>query len=181
MVCTGNICRSPIAEGLLRAGAKSVGLDAKVASAGTLEGGAPADPHAVAVMADRGIDISSHRAHQLVPVDIVAADLVLCMAREHVVAVAGLVPEAFPKTFTLKDFVARALDVGPKPNHSTLESWLTVVDEGRAHTDMLRADASTDIADPLGKGRRAFEKTAVEIDGLVWATVDLLAGYAPKD
>lgn len=181
IVCTGNICRSPMAEGLLRAGAKSAGLDLVVASAGTVDSGASADEHAVAVMADRGIDISGHRSHRMTGVDIAASDLILGMAREHVVAVAGIMPDAFPQTFTLKDFVTRGLDVGPKPTHCTLDAWLDVLHEGRVHSDMLRADDTTDIADPLGKGRRAFEKTAAEIDELVWAAVDLLAGYTPKD
>lgn len=171
--------RSPIAEGLLRAGAKVVGLDAQLASAGTLEGGQPPDPNAVAVLADRGIDIAGHRSHQVTAADLHAADLVLAMAREHVVAVAAVVPEAFTKTFTLKDFVAAAAEAGPKPTRSTLASWLDVLNEGRTHTEMLRADDRSDIADPIGKGRRAFERTANELDELVWAALDLLAGYTP--
>lgn len=180
VLCTGNICRSPMAEGFLRAGTKAVGVDAQIASAGTVEGGKPPEPYAVEVMADRGIDISRHVSHQVTEADIEAADLILGMAREHVIAAAALVPHAFGKATTLKDFVAGAEDVGPKPAHSTVEDWFHMVHDGRVHADMLRADDTTDIADPLGQGRRAFERTAAEIDELVWAAVDLLAGYLPK-
>jgi protein-tyrosine-phosphatase len=66
-----------MAVGLLRAGANVMGQTVQVASAGTMQGGHPAEPHAVEVMADRGIDISAHRSHKLAAVDIEAADLVL--------------------------------------------------------------------------------------------------------
>lgn len=49
-VCTGNICRSPMAEALLRAGAAEVGLDAQITSVGSWESGVAADPHAISVM-----------------------------------------------------------------------------------------------------------------------------------
>src|SRR6266542_2985353 len=67
IVCVGNICRSPMAEGLLRA--RFVGhRRARIESAGlaALEG-RPADPIAVELLAERGIDISAHRARQLTP------------------------------------------------------------------------------------------------------------------
>ncbi len=79
MVCTGNICRSPMAEGLLRQrfAARGKGL---VESAGIAAlAGRPADPLAVEVLAERGLDISPHRARQLTGEMILAADLVLVM------------------------------------------------------------------------------------------------------
>lgn len=62
VVCVGNICRSPMAEGLLKralpeANVASAGLGALV--------GQPADPYAVALMSGLGLDISGHRARQL--------------------------------------------------------------------------------------------------------------------
>ena len=179
-ICTGNICRSPMAAGFLRAGAPAVGLDANVASAGTIPGGRPADPHAVAAMADRGIDISRHRSHEMAPVDVKASDLVLAMAREHVIAAAAQVPDAFSRTFTIRSFVARARIVGPCPSPAELPSWLELLGEGRTHAELLRHDADDDIADPLGQGRRAFDRTAGELEGLCWAALDLIGGYPPR-
>lgn len=81
MVCTGNICRSPMAEGWLRERlAARPGI--RVASAGT---GAllshPADPIAVEVMRERGIDISAHRGRQVDEAVLVEHGIVLVMER----------------------------------------------------------------------------------------------------
>ncbi|CAB3755999.1 protein tyrosine phosphatase [Burkholderia sp. MSh2] len=62
VVCVGNVCRSPMAEALLRA--RLPGVDVQSAGIGALDG-RPADPHAVALMRERGLDIGAHRARQL--------------------------------------------------------------------------------------------------------------------
>jgi protein-tyrosine phosphatase len=85
MVCTGNVCRSPMAEGLLRARFARLGRGS-VESAGIAAlVGRPAEPHAVELLARRGIDISAHRARQLTPEQLAAADVVLVMedAQRH--------------------------------------------------------------------------------------------------
>ncbi|MDK3023074.1 low molecular weight protein-tyrosine-phosphatase [Cupriavidus taiwanensis] len=76
VVCIGNICRSPMAQGLLRQALP----EGEVVSAGlgALAGHA-ADPHAVDLMSRQGVDISGHRAQQLNPVLIRRADLILVM------------------------------------------------------------------------------------------------------
>lgn len=112
--------------------------------------------------------------------DIEAADLILTMAVEHIVDVAGQVPEAFTHAFTLKEFVARARELGPKDQSLTLDTYLGLLGDGRSRTEMLRADERYDIGAPLGQGRRAFERTATELEGLVWAAVDLLVGYPAR-
>lgn len=66
LICTGNICRSPMAEGFWRAGLAEQGGEYRVASAGIAAlVGYPADPQAVIMMQDSGHDISGHRARQL--------------------------------------------------------------------------------------------------------------------
>ncbi len=169
-----------MAEGLLRAGAGAVGVQAHVASGGSLVGGQPAEPHGVAVMAQRGIDIAGHRSHQVQLADIKAADLILAMAREHVVNVVGQVAEAFAKTFTIKEFVSRASEIGPKSVETPLGGWLDQLAQGREHAELLRRAPEGDIDDPLGLPRRVWERTAAELEQLSWATLDLLAGYPPR-
>ena len=87
MVCMGNICRSPTAEGALRARLKREGLDewVKVDSAGTYGGhkGARPDARAVAHAAQRGIDISRLRAREVAPADFERFDLLLAMDSDN--------------------------------------------------------------------------------------------------
>jgi protein-tyrosine phosphatase len=79
MICPGNICRSPMAEGLLRERFARRGRGT-VASAGLFAlVGRPAEPHAVEALARRGIDISGHRARQLTPELLADFDVVLVM------------------------------------------------------------------------------------------------------
>lgn len=76
VVCIGNICRSPMAQALLRQSLPGVSVIS--AGIGALSG-YPADPSAVEVMAHHGIDISEHRAQQLTGSLVSRADLILVM------------------------------------------------------------------------------------------------------
>jgi len=84
VVCTGNICRSAMAEVVLRHRAVRAGIGVEVASAGTSdeEEGNPMDPRAASVLADRGYAGFEHLAHQVAPEDL-DADLILAMTRRH--------------------------------------------------------------------------------------------------
>ncbi|MEE1619159.1 low molecular weight protein-tyrosine-phosphatase [Brachybacterium sp. J153] len=87
-VCTGNICRSPMAEYALRAAAREAGLEdrVEVASAGTTgwEEGNPVDPRAGALLARHGLDASAHRARAIDAQELAEADLVLALDHDHV-------------------------------------------------------------------------------------------------
>ena len=99
-VCTGNICRSPMAEVVLRrlaadralADGSSVGDRLLVASAGTANwhAGQPIDPRAGAALADRGYVDHGHVARAFEPVWLETTDLVVCMDRGHRQTLAGL-------------------------------------------------------------------------------------------
>jgi protein-tyrosine phosphatase len=81
VICTGNICRSPIAEALLR---ERLSGRAEVGSAGVAALVArPADPLAQAVMAEHGYDLSTHRARQASLELLTAADLILTLEQFH--------------------------------------------------------------------------------------------------
>ncbi|HXF94847.1 MAG TPA: low molecular weight protein arginine phosphatase [Gemmatimonadales bacterium] len=84
-VCTGNICRSPLAEALMRRALERRGIHSiEVTSAGTgAWDGAPASEGAYLVALERGIDLSAHRARLLTADLVRQADLVLTMARHH--------------------------------------------------------------------------------------------------
>ncbi|HXG45069.1 MAG TPA: low molecular weight protein arginine phosphatase [Gemmatimonadales bacterium] len=85
LVCTGNTCRSPLAEALLKRELAERGLDGvEVSSAGTgAWDGAPASEGAYLVGLEHGLDLSAHRARLVTRELVQAADLILTMARHH--------------------------------------------------------------------------------------------------
>ena len=104
-VCTGNICRSPMAERLTRAGLAARGAaDAFVVeSAGTWGlSGAPMDPGSQRALAAYGLDGDDFRARQLVGYHVDEADLVLCATREHRSAAVTSAPDPAARTSTLR-------------------------------------------------------------------------------
>jgi protein-tyrosine phosphatase len=105
-VCTGNSCRSAIAEGLLRSMLEELptgGLEVRSAGTAGYEG-APATTLAREVSSDHGVDVSGHRSSALSADSIRRADLVLGMTREHVDRILELAPEARGRVFLLSDF-----------------------------------------------------------------------------
>lgn len=92
--CMGNICRSPTAEGVMRARLKAAGLDVEVDSAGThgYHVGAPPDERAQAHAARRGYDLSLLQARQLVAQDFSRFDLVLGMDDDNIACAERLCP-----------------------------------------------------------------------------------------
>ena len=81
MVCLGNICRSPLAEGILQTKVNSKGLDIKVDSAGTggWHVGQIPDPRAIAIANKYGIDISNQQARQFSSSDFESFDIIYAM------------------------------------------------------------------------------------------------------
>ena len=130
-VCTGNICRSPMAEAFLKRILAREGLaaDYAVRSAGVWAAdGRPASPYAIQVMARRGIDISGHRAHSLTRADVEEADLILAMASEHTEAIETLLPQYKPKIHLLSEMAGSHYDV-PDPGGGPLYEYLQCADE----------------------------------------------------
>jgi protein-tyrosine phosphatase len=106
VVCTGNSCRSPMAQRML-AGMLE-GTPAFVYSAGTdAPVGSPATGQAVVVMHEAGLDLTRHRAQQLMPAMVEAADLVLVMDDYHRQRVLELAPDAAGRTRLLLSFAGR--------------------------------------------------------------------------
>ena len=103
-VCTGNICRSPMAEGILREllrGKPSV----TVSSAGThAVVGNPATEFAILASGEKGIDLIAHRARSLDSVLICGIDMILCMEPSHVEWVLSSDSSVYEKVYNLADF-----------------------------------------------------------------------------
>ena len=102
-VCTGNPCRSPMAEALLRKRADELGWN--VISAGTFAGnGYPASPHAITALKEIGINLNGHESQALTAELIEAADIVVTMGESHRAAVLDMAPQSSAKVFLLKSF-----------------------------------------------------------------------------
>ena len=103
-ICTGNVCRSPMAEGIFRNAARGRG-DFQVASAGlgAMEG-QPPSTYAVQALKELGIDISNQRSRLLSPELVEHADYIFGMTHSHIDTVMMLYPMAAEKTFLLREF-----------------------------------------------------------------------------
>jgi protein-tyrosine phosphatase len=182
VVCTGNICRSPMAEGLLKdRSARLLDGALSVTSAGTYaRGGMPPTEEAVAAAAERGVGIAGLRATAFVPVLTDRADVVVTMTEEHKMEVLDLAPEAETKTFTLKELVDLLSELPPADPPVSREALLGRI----AAADHMRrtagtgALADTDVADPIGLSIEAYRATAWELENLVDGLIEGLVGEA---
>lgn len=101
VVCEGNVCRSPMAEGIFAALApwarvRSAGVRALI--------GMPADDTAIKLMRERGIDISAHRAAQILDSVCASADLILVMSRDQREWIGNMYPQVRGRVFRLGHF-----------------------------------------------------------------------------
>ncbi|MGD9781210.1 MAG: low molecular weight protein arginine phosphatase [Kiritimatiellia bacterium] len=111
VVCTGNSCRSPMAEGWLNKRFEGTGWTAESAGVAAW-GGAPPTPEAVEAMREIGIDISAHRSRAIARQMVDEANVVLAMTEEHRREIERRFPEARGKTFLLHGFgLGEARDV----------------------------------------------------------------------
>ncbi|RUR28317.1 low molecular weight phosphotyrosine protein phosphatase [Vreelandella andesensis] len=119
VVCTGNICRSPVAEALLRQQLPDYQISS--AGLGALEG-EPVSPFARQLAEDDGLDVTDHRARQLTATMIQTADLILVMTEGQRRAVGKQAPQALGKTLLLGRWLndGEGQDI-PDPYRKTLE------------------------------------------------------------
>jgi len=179
-VCTGNICRSPMAEHLMRAGLAARGVDGVVvASAGTrgLEG-EPVQEHALAELAGRAVTAEAFRARRLLAEHVAEADLVLGATRAHRAAAVTLVPRAAARTFTLRehDRLLSRVDPADLPA-DPVERARALAAAAAAQRGLVRPDRpeDDDVADPYGGPASAYPPCAALIDQSLQRWLDLLA------
>lgn len=127
VICEGNICRSPMAQGLLAAAlpamqVRSAGLGALV--------GSPADGTAVQLMRERGIDISAHRATQINRAMCLESDIVLVMDPEQRTRVESLYPQARGRVFRIGEYTKRDIPDPYRQPEQAFRAALSLIDEG---------------------------------------------------
>lgn len=151
----------------------------RVRSAGTwARAGYGATDEAVAVAAERGIDIAGHRSTTFAPDLADWADVVITMTAEQRDEVLRVSPAAAPKAFTLKELVPILGALPPVETPPSRESLLARVAEADRlrHEGVAPRPVDEDVADPLGLGMDAYRATAWEIEELIDAAVRGLAG-----
>jgi protein-tyrosine phosphatase len=177
VLCTHNRTRSVMMQALLDSMLSvELGRDAPtIRSGGFGPNGLQAIPDAVAAMSRRGLDISGHRSRHVTAALVEAADLVLTAERDHVVRVAGLVPSAFSRSFTLPEFLDRVGAVGP--DVAGVADLVQTVSAGRTATSYLNVEVA-EIADPTGSPAPVFEAAVVEIEQQCRAVADVVVRHA---
>ena len=164
-VCTGNICRSPLAERLARSALGSCPAF-QVTSAGThAEQGRAMTEHARRVLVRLGGDPGGFVSRRLTPELVAAADLVLTATAQHrAEAVAGHLPAA-TRAFTIAEFgaLARAVPAERIAGHrDPVRRARALVAEARALRGLVRVDRP-DIPDPYRRSRWAYRAAGREI------------------
>ena len=145
-VCTGNTCRSPMAEAITRKIAVERGLtELEVASAGTSAwDSAPASDGGLLVAMERGMDLSDHRAQTLTREMVRSSDIILAMGPHHLERIEALGGEG--KAFLLSDFASHG------------QSKRAISDPIGAELDVYRATAD-ELEDEI---RRVVDRITVE-------------------
>jgi protein-tyrosine-phosphatase len=159
VVCTGNVCRSPMAEGFLRmALVEQLGDRAPtVSSAGTAGwDGSAAMEESVRSARERGADIRAHVARRLEANMIEQADLILCMAADHRDSILRGWPAVSDKIFTIKELV-RLLEAAPAGG--PIGDRIAVAAEARNGA----RGVDEDVRDPLGDPIDGYRQVADEL------------------
>ena len=171
IVCTGNVCRSPLTERLLAARLRGMNVSVRSAGTGALvfEDMTPE----TSVLVDRfGGEAGPHRARQLTEALIEEADLVLTATRGHRSEVVSLLPRASRYTYTLTQFarlVAAAQAEGSQLTDDSAGSLRALVEDAAAMRGFVRPAAAEDddIEDPYRRSTEVYDRVGIAVDRAV--------------
>ena len=183
-VCTGNICRSPMAEQMLIQKAAKEKLPISVSSAGVMAmTGDPMTPQSADAMAERGYKASKHTSRDLTPKMLEDADLVLTATLEHRSELARMLPKASKYSFTIDEFARLTSFLMADPEFQ--EEFKKKAKETREHylkramqeAVLLRGMVPTnldpkDVVDPYGESVEVYNQVAEHLDGMLEIIVD---------
>jgi protein-tyrosine phosphatase len=176
VVCTANLCRSPIAQFLLASAIRDDAALAgtwRVSSAGThATPGSPMHPLADAVLTERGVPHAPFRTRVLTAEAVAAADLVLTATREHRRRVVELAPNTVRRAFTLREFGRLARVLPDTAGQGSDRGARLVAQVPMARSLSVPASPDDDeIPDPIGGRLRAFRRCADLIERAVTEVV----------
>lgn len=171
-VCTGNLCRSPMAEALMRYTLAQRGCNGiRVSSVGTWANeDSPAMPEAVELLSSRGIDLSRHRSRPVDAEELATADVIVVMTSVHVREIRTAHPDVLPKVLLLKELA----EIAPNPDVGTG----TPGDRLRGLLTGTRPESrrSLDLDDPIGLPIGAYERCADDLQRGIDVLVNALCG-----
>ncbi|MGY1635515.1 hypothetical protein ACI78V_02535 [Geodermatophilus sp. SYSU D00742] len=186
-VCTGNVCRSPMAERLATTwlseatGCLPHGDEVRITSAGLRAAdGDPMDPRSAAALAELGVDPRDFRSQRLTPELAASADMVLTMTRQHRRSTLELTPRGLRRTFTVRE----AADLLRSADLSGLDRMPL---EARTRELGIRLDAqrrwrvssgNDDIEDPIGRRLPVHQQVANTIAAALRPLTDALLDCA---
>lgn len=193
-ICTGNICRSPLAELLLRT--RLAGLDARASSARTRGlASAPMTEEAQRLAVARGVDPSvadAHRSRFLTELHLGSPDLILAMTREHRRAVAELAPARLRSTFTVREFarlaaavsdeqITAAVTNAPQQDAaSRLRAASTLLAGQRGLVPPPDDPDDDDVIDPYRRSWATYERSAGQLDPAIEEVVRVVSLAVPR-
>jgi len=184
-VCTGNICRSPLAEQLFRYQVASLSELIFTSSAGTYaRPGQAMTEQAAALSRQYGGDPSQHYASEVTSDRIKAANLVVTMTREHRAEVVSMVPRASRKTFTLRELV-RLIDSFKKlepeawkapsdASSAALDTFVLNVASQRGFSSTAVLPADDDVVDPYRRNQEVYDEAGLLISQAISRVADAI-------
>lgn len=157
VVCTANVCRSPLAAALLRKHGEAAGIETSVTSAGFLTEGQEAHPDTMRAGREVGVDLAGHRSRK-VSAKMLAwegRDLVIAMTRKHLRELVVTEPSIWNHTVTLRE-----LDRLIQSRGGQLAEMLA----GRRPRDLVEDSDGDDVPDPIGASADHHRALAVDLD-----------------
>ena len=192
-VCTGNVCRSPAAERLLRRDLDRVGggiaglsgVDVSSAGTGALVGD-PISPPMAALMEQVGADASGFAARQLTPSLVRSADLIITMTSAHRRETVTMLPAAVQRTFVLGE-LAHMLDGVDRgeiaeaggASGATSERIRAAMTIAKRHRTP-GVDPAEDIVDPYGRSNSVYSTSFAQIQAALEPVLRIVARDIPR-
>ncbi|GJN41996.1 arsenate reductase/protein-tyrosine-phosphatase family protein [Corynebacterium ammoniagenes] len=186
MVCTGNICRSPMAENLLAKMVQDIS-EVRIMSAGThAMVGEPMFPISQQIAQSYGAeDLESHRARQVTDELLKASDLVLTMTREQRRFVVESNPHVTRRAFTLREFsrlasvttdemLAADLETIKDFNVDKLRTAVQSVSLSRSQVSPVSEPAELEVIDPYGQPAAVHQDSAEQLVPAIESVADLI-------
>jgi protein-tyrosine phosphatase len=186
-VCTGNICRSPMAEQMLIQKAEKNKLPITVVSAGVMAmTGDPMTPQSADAMTKRGFTPTKHISQDLTPQLLEEADLVLTATLDHRSAIARMLPKASKYSFTIDEFarLTSFLRAAPefqeefkkKPKETRDQYLKRAMHEAVLLRGMVPTNLDPkDVIDPYGESIEVYSQVAEHIDVMLEIIVDWMS------